>query len=112
MLQNSTVLNLLQVPFFLHSIKVVFRMGAGSTLRFGTVHPSAIFITIQLRAMELIFFINNPDNTAINIKNNDFSLGEPKEFHIAKKVNLSQANNLNNIDTLFTGPAIGDYRLI
>jgi hypothetical protein len=87
-------------------------MGAGSTLKFGTVHPSSIFITIQPQAMQLIFFINNPDNTAVKIKNNDFSPDEPKKFYIENKGNLSQANNLNNIDFLFTGPAIDNYSLI
>ena len=57
-------------------------------------------------------FIYNPDNTAVNIKKNDFSPDVPKKFYIENNGNLSQTNNLNNIDPLFTGPVIDDYRLI
>jgi hypothetical protein len=56
-------------------------------------------------------FIFNPDDNEVDIKNNDFNTSEPAGFYIESKVDLSQEDNLNNVEPLFENAAAGDFHL-
>ena len=56
-------------------------------------------------------FIFNPNDNEVDIKNNDFDTTQDSGFYIESAVNLSQENNLDDVDPLFDDAGNNDYHL-